>query len=108
MSKKSKRFGWLLLAAILLAFPLYAVFTWIASSKGGLSHAENVANYLQNFPRFLQNTTSIAWLALVLNITANALTIGTSISKKTRARWFSVFLLIIGVLAMLWLGFTLL
>jgi hypothetical protein len=108
MSKKNKRFGWVLLAVILLAFPIYVMVTRIASWKVSLSQAENVIRYLQHFPGFLQSSASITWTALVLNITANVLTIGTSFNKKTTTRWLSMLLVIIGVLLMLWLGFTLL
>jgi hypothetical protein len=107
MSNKSKRLGWVLLAVILLAFPIYAMVTRIASWQGSLSQAENLTRYLQHFPRFLQNSSSVAWAALVLNIIANVLTIGSSFSKKTKARWLSILLVIIGIPLMLWLGLTL-
>jgi ammonia channel protein AmtB len=108
MSRRSRRFGWLLLAALLLAFPLYAAITGITLFEGGLSRAQNMASYLAHFPKFLQSKVSIAWVALLLNITSNAITISTAIGKKSRSRWLPMMFLFVGVLVMLWLGFALL
>ncbi len=108
MSKKAKRLGWMFLAAILLIFPLYALVSWKASWKDGLSQADNMGRYLSHFPKFIQSKESIAWVALLLNIASNMLTIGAAVGKKTRGRWMSALLLIVGIPIMLWLGFTLL
>jgi hypothetical protein len=107
MSKKSRRIGWIFLAAILLAFPVYVMITWMESFKGGLPYAENLANYLKHFPKYLQSKASIAWIALMLNIISNGMTIGMTLSKKAGGRIWSVILLTIGVVVMIWLGFTL-
>jgi hypothetical protein len=107
MSKKSRRIGWMFLAAILLAFPVYTLFTWMESFKGSLPYAEKLANYLNHFPKYLQSKASIAWIALMLNIMSNTLTIGMTLSKKAGGRIWSVIILTIGVVVMIWLGFTL-
>ncbi len=108
MSKKGRRLGWMLLAVVLLIFPLYALVAWKSSWKEGLPQAENMGRYLSHFPSFIQSKESIAWVALLLNIASNMLTIGAAVGKKTRGRWMSALLLIVGIPIMLWLAFTLL
>lgn len=103
-----KRATLLFLSTILLLFPLYAAIVWFIIWKEELSQSDNVVVYLNYFPGFLRNTSSITGLSFVLSILANLLSIIAWLRTKMKARRFAIPLILIGVPMMLWWGFTLL